>query len=203
MEQDLQSYKSRKQNQSDIFTYNYGNGVCRISSATSSNVMQKMYNLQEIKGNFYLEIFLSVSFSNEENSEKTSVSGLFAGYKTVKEESISYFTVSADSRSLVRNTACVVYFAEVSNKFIKGEENKLAIEKRGGELFFYINDQLVYRNDYQIPKYNVLGLIVPANGSVAIRNYSLYLSDLNVLRKAPQLSGFVISLPETTLRYAK
>jgi hypothetical protein len=169
------------------FTLKTGNGVYEISSSDNENKLFPLYPLTLITADFYMEIEMFVSFGLKE-----SLSGLFAGYQLELNQDINYFTISSGSRSAACNTKCTVApFAEVLviDKFQKESYNKLALCKRGGELFFYINDKLVYRNDYKLKghsndyqPYNMFGIAVPAKGSVFIRNLALYAEQPPVLR---------------------
>jgi len=133
-----------------------------------------------------------------------SISGVFAG----NDQSANYFTVSSGNRSYAVNTECVVPFAEVliGDKYRHETYNKLALCKRGEELFFYINDELVYRNDYEgSSSYNTLGIIVPAKGGVSIKNFAVYTDENTTLRAAKPIGNPTplreVSLPG--MRYLK
>ena len=151
-------------------TFKTGNGVREISSSDDGNIPVALYSAL-ITTDFCMEMEMFVSFDLKE-----SISGLFAGDNQSNPENFNYFTVSSGNRSNAGNIKCIVPFAEIliSDKFQRESYNKLALCKRGGELFFYINNKLVYRNDYQLRAYNMFGIIVPAKGSVSIRNQALY-----------------------------
>ena len=157
-----------------------------------------------IKNDFYFEVNIYASFDN------SGVTGLSAGCMTDRNKSYNYVSISHDDRAYPYHSDCFAPFAEVSvrDKFKKGEENKLALCKRGEELFFYINDQLVYRNDYnyKLDFYNDFGIIVPAKGSISVRNYALYSSDVNTLLRSKQLATdnpYTYTIPLPGVNYSK
>ena len=181
-------------------TIKKGNGVCQISSSDDQNIIYPLNKpTVSIPANFYIEVEMSASFVLKEGD----ISGIFGG----NNRSQNYFTVSSGNRSCAANTDCISPFAEVliSDKYRSETYNKLALCKRGNELFFYINDELVYRNDYQLQSYNIVGVIIPAKGSVSIKNYTVYTGQNAytsvTLRAAKPVKDFPpvykISLPKT------
>ncbi len=187
--------------QQGVFTIKTGNGTCEISSSDSKNVLFSLYDTK-IATDFYMEVEMYVS-----SIPDGGISGIFSGCKSSSEESHNYFSVSSGNRSRASNTKCIVPFAEVlvSDKYRNGTYNKLALSKRGEELFFYINDELVYRNDYQLPEYNKFGIIIPAMGSVSMRNYAVYSGQNPSVLKAGKAIGddddaYRISVRETNYR---
>lgn len=174
----------------DIFTYKKGDGFYTISSTDTQNRLLSLEQIN-ISGDFYFEINLSASFSSE-----GGIIGLFAGQKAGNYENHNYFSISSENRSYIANTNCIAPFAEVltDDKFEKEEENKIALAKRGEEFFFYVNDKLVYRNDYQLNYYNQFGVIVPLSGSISIRNYGIYASNPDAVRSQSTLRS---GQPET------
>jgi len=183
--------------QQDVFTIKTGNGAYEISSSDNENRLFALSPPALIISDFYVEIEMFVSLDLEE-----SISGLFTGYyQSDSDQNFNYFAISSDNRSAAGNTGCIVPFAEVlvSDKFQKESYNKFALCKRGEELFFYINDELVYRNDYQLRAYNIFGVIVPAKGSVSIRNQALYTGLASTLRAGERIKEvpviYGISIP--------
>ncbi len=169
-----------------------------LPNSFDTNLLRPLYStMATISSDFYVEIdFVLV------NGE---FSGIFAGNDRL--DTYNYFTVSTDNRSLVMNNKCAIPFAEVmtGDKYQQGGAyNKLAISKRGDMLFFYINDKLVYQNDYQIPSYNTFGIIIPTRGSVSIKSLEVYADENVVLRSAKQAGSPVIlgevAIPEIFIK---
>ena len=168
-------------------TFKTGNGVYEISSFDNKSNLLSLYSNSPITGDFYMEVEMFVSITE-------GASGLFTGdYQSVLVQNHNYFTVLSNNRSTAGNTKCIAApFAEVlvSDKFQKGSYNKFALCKKGEELFFYINDKLVYRNDYQLRAYNTFGVVIPAKGSVSIRNQALYSG--STLKAAKSVKDFSV-----------
>jgi len=161
------------------------------SSSGNQNLLASLYSTESfISTDFYMEMEIAVSFVVKDDG---GFSGIFAGNKRL--DDYNYFTIEPNNRSVAANHKCrLAPFAEVSmgDKYKREGYNKLAISKRGNELFFYVNDQLVYRNDYQIPSYNTFGIIVPVRGSVSIKNFAIYADESVALRVAKQAENPVI-----------
>lgn len=75
------------------------------------------------------------------------------------------------------NSNCGLPLAEILdyNLFNQSDYNKYAISRHDDELFFYLNDRLVFRNDYQanLP-YIILGLILPSQNTVEVKSAEIY-----------------------------
>lgn len=91
-------------------------------------------------------------------------------YIAVREQSIG-------DQFYMINTNCFLPVMEVliRDMYKHDDYNKYAISRHDGELFFYINDQLIFRNDYQadVPCLS-FGVILPAWGRVDITSVELY-----------------------------
>ncbi|GEM_PF-674992 len=75
------------------------------------------------------------------------------------------------------NSNCYLPIAEVLIKdvYTHDDYNKYAISRHDGEIFFYINDQLIFRNDYQADAPCLaFGVILPAMGKLDITSVELY-----------------------------
>ena len=188
-----------------FFTFKTGNGVYQISSSDNNNRLLSLHEDYIQADSFYIEVEMLASFPS------SGISGIFGGYEqSISNHSFNYFTVSSGNRSYAFNTDCMsAPFAEVliSDKFRHGTYNKLALSKRGDELFFYINDELVYRNDYQLPLYNRLGVVIPARGSVSIKNYAVYTAEqssgLRAARPAENLPRVYVLPPLPGMEYLR
>ena len=54
-------------------------------------------------------------------------------------------------------------------------ETKLSIERTGNEYYFYINDQLIYRHDYDADKpINRFNLIIPGKTETYVTSFKWY-----------------------------
>jgi len=168
----------------ETLTFKIGQGMCEISSSDDENRLLSLHSVF-VTSDFYMEVEMAVTYTLGK-----SLSGLFSGYQQWDwiPGDYDYFTISPGNRSYIRNSKCFVPFAEVltSDKLIQGEFNKLAICKKGGELFCYINDELIYRNDYLFNSYNTFGVITPAKGVVYVKNFSLYSYSQSALKSAQQ-----------------
>lgn len=143
----------------------------RVISTTSRT--NDLYPIQYFPDteDFYLELKMSLSTAND-----VAYSGVFAAYSETGQ--YNFFSINSNNRSYLVNSDCEYPFVELllGNKYLAGRENKVGIERRGDDLFFYLNDQLVYQNDYSIAGYDMIGVLVPAGGSVTISNYKAYVS---------------------------
>jgi hypothetical protein len=178
-------------------TFEIKNGEYRISSSVNQNQRVALLYDFPLSTDFYMEMEMSVFFALN-NGE---FSGVFA--ENVYSD-YNYFSITSNNRSFVANNKCIMPFAEVliSDKYQREKYNKLAISKCGDELFFHINDKLVYRNDYQLFSYNKLGIIIPAKGSVSIKNYAVYADENTSLRSMKQTENPVV-LGEIAIRKIK
>ena len=91
-------------------------------------------------------------------------------YLAVKEE-------KAGDQFYLVNSNCYLPIAEimVENVYKRDDYNKYAITRHDGELFFYVNDQLIFRNDYQadLPCLS-FAVILPAMGRLDITSVGVY-----------------------------
>jgi hypothetical protein len=158
---------SNSTNKEKTLTFITGNGFYEIYSSSNENIPVSLEN-NFIVEDFYIEIEMVASYGLNDG-----ISGIISGYS---QNNFDFFTISSGSRSYILNNRCVVPFAEIliSDKLKQEEYNKLAMCKKDKELFFYINDELVYRNDYISSTYSEFGVIIPAKGNVFIKNFSLY-----------------------------
>jgi hypothetical protein len=167
---DMENYEGDLSGLSGSVVYKVEDGLYSLSSLSASNTLFSLYSA-DLPDNFYLEVNMKISLDGG------AITGVFAGYKKGREEDHNYFSFSFSKRTNITNTQCYYPFAEVlvDSKYKDNQINKFAISKKGEELFFYLNDELVYRNDYELEGYNRLGVIVPAYGSLSIRDYTVYL----------------------------
>lgn len=144
----------------------------------------------QFTGDFYFETIMKVNFKME-----NSCAGIAAIYDydndhnynwhaRTMDDSISdgtnYIAINptnvGDQIFLV-NSNCQLPIAEILDKevFQKDDFNKYAIARHNGELFFYINDQLIFRNDFRADKtYLAFGIVIPAKGTTKIKSCQLY-----------------------------
>lgn len=171
-------------------TYLMRNNIYSITSVNKNNNSIIPLVSEQINGDFYFEVVLKATLT--ENISTTGICALYdydnnqkynprtrdkqypindgCNYLAIKEESIG------DQFYLI-NSNCYLPIAEVLIKdlYKHDDYNKYAISKHDGEVFFYINDQLVFRNDYQadVP-YISFGVILPAMGKLDITSAELY-----------------------------
>jgi hypothetical protein len=187
---DIRNYQGQPSGMiSESVAYRVENGFYNLFSLSPSNTLLALFSA-DLPERFYLEINMLPTL------EANAITGIFAGYKNTLDESHNYFSFSSSKRTLVANTHCYYPFTEVlvNRKYKDNEINKFALLKKGNELFFYLNDELVYRNDYELEGYNKVGIVVPATGTLSIRDYAVYLPVGESLRT-------LTSLPEEVYTY--
>lgn len=73
---------------------------------------------------------------------------------------------------------------------------KLAIERKSDEFYFYINDQLIYRNDFAAnEKCTSYGIIVPGSKTISISSCAIY-NNKNTSLKTTNNQVFTLGKPE-------
>ena len=112
--------------------------------------------------------------------------GIIAGYPISDTTGVgNYFYISRNNsynelRAYVGHMQCMQPIAEVILKknvcqLDDQTETKLAIERTNNELYFYVNDQLIYRNDYMADqKYANFGLVTPSKNTVTVTSSMCY-----------------------------
>lgn len=171
-------------------SYLMRNHIYTITSNNKGNNSIIPLVSEQMNGDFYFEVVLKSYMT--ENISTTGICALYdydnnqkynpqnrdrqhpindgCNYLAIKEGSIG------DQFYLI-NSNCYLPIAEVliEDVYKHGEYNKYALSRHDGEIFFYINDQLIFRNDYQadVP-YLSFGVILPALGRLDISSAELY-----------------------------
>lgn len=158
--------------------YSISDGIYQITrnDNNSNNLNIELFDCS-LNEDFYLEISFSCPITSE-----NQVFGISAGHENEEgEKSYHYFFVAQnynynDSRYYISHSECMSPFAEVvkpqlqTNKF-----NHFALCKQNDELFFYVNNELIYRNDYQSNKtFKSFGLIIPGQSTLKANIIQLY-----------------------------
>ena len=131
----------------------------------------------ELFEDFYFETTISCPITIE-----NQIIGISAGYsKSNKEDAFHYLYLTQnnkymDSRYYIAHSDCMGPFAEILQPRLNTSKfNHFAIQKCNNELFFYVNNQLVYRNDYEINHtFKSFGLIIPSNSTMKINLIKIY-----------------------------
>ena len=153
-------------------------GKMIVNNTSNQNLMLSLIYNQNISCDFCFEINYYCSFSDYE-----SYFGVYANYTNEKDKIIDYFMINKYKRMYIINSKCDYPFAEVlsPSKYLKENENNFKLLKKNNELHLYINDKLIYRNDYLQNEYSDLGIIIPKNNIISLSSYSLYLADNSYL----------------------
>ncbi len=180
----------------DGTTYLLHNGIYSISSSNDKNSIT-LLNKIKMDNDFYYEVVMNPEYGTE-----NSASGICAIYDYNKDneynpqkrdrnhpvnDGCNYLAIGKEENSWEKyylvNTNCFLPTAQIKGEMCNsGEYNTYAIARHDGELFFFINNELVFRNDYQADQtYIGFGILLPAKGKVSIKSSRLY-SLGNVLR---------------------
>ncbi len=159
--------------------YQISNGNYTISINEKNNIIVPLFVDLNLTGDFYYEVVLTGNLVG--NGECT---GLVATYEEKEERNYHLFSLIknrtyGDYRCYASNTKCMDPIAEVILKTgvcnIKNEYTTLGIERRGSELYFYINDQLIYRNDFDANKpISRLAVVAPTLSTINIKEAACY-----------------------------
>ena len=185
-------------------SYNIENGELKILRNTENDTPQNIIQLEdEITGDFYYE----VSFKCRQMYSE-QLSGISVGYENKEGDmSYHYFYFNEnnhynDCRYYIAHSECYGPFAEVVKPRLQTSQfNHFAVQKKDGELFFYVNNELVYRNDYEVNNtFHHFGLIIP-NRSLFTTNL-VQISTLqsggstksSTMRKIPTTSTYIVPI---------
>ena len=171
-------------------SYLMRNNIYTITSANRGSNSIISLLAEEVKGDFYFEVVMKVymamavstagvcalydydnnqKYNPQKRDEQHPIND-GCNYLAVKEE-------SAGDQFYLINTNCYLPITEVllEDVYKRDDYNKYAIARHDGEIFFYVNDQLIFRNDYQagVP-YLSYGVILPALGRLDITSAELY-----------------------------
>lgn len=181
-------------------TFQISNGTYYIKINSSNNTIIPV-NSVSLDDNFYYEIKIKGNITSGDGN----CIGLYAGYDNSSNKAArNYFLVYYSSnyqqyRSTANNSLCMPTFAEVLLKdgvCNFSEYTKLAIERKTDELYFYVNDQLIYHNDYAADKKcTSYGIIVPGSKTVSISSCAIYNSQTTSL-KSVNNQGITFGKPE-------
>ncbi|MCK9156822.1 MAG: hypothetical protein M0P12_12130 [Paludibacteraceae bacterium] len=133
-----------------------------------TNTLLKMDSIPSV--DFQIEAVMKVTMSTSQG-----ITGLFVSSKDAT-SGANYFALGMDERVNLLNTECISPFAEVLvNELYNAEDyNKFTLRKEKDNLFFYINDVLVYWNDYALKSYDYIGVILPKDGTVILKSFKYY-----------------------------
>ena len=153
------------QNTKNDITYTIKNGEYQILRHDNRNENLNIEILQsDLNEDFYFEVSFTCPIQDE-----NEFAGISAGYTNKKgETAYHYIFVNhnqrySDSRYYISNSECMGPFVELVKPRLKTSEyNHIALHKYQGELYFYVNNELIYRNDYEVNNtFDRFGLIVP------------------------------------------
>lgn len=188
------------------------NHLLTILSKDDGNVPVPLSSNYSLTQDFYYEITMKYTFTDD-----PGFFGPFASYDYDHDgfykynnrseghpinDGINYMAVHPSDEGdqmFLLNSNCYLPIAEIlkDGMYDKGDYNKFAIARHDGELFFYLNDQLVFRNDYQADMpYHNFGVLVPPMGQVEISASQLYIGG-STLRSDKSVDKFTPGGNET------
>lgn len=187
LELDMQgSYSHRDESGA---TYTLHNKIYTITSTNDKNSIT-LLSKTKMAEDFYYEVVMKPQCTIENSASGICViydydqNGEYNPRKRDKSHPINdgcnYLAVTEKNEweeYFLVNTNCYLPIAQIKrdDAFKPGEYNKYGVLRHEGELFFYINDMLIFRNDYQADQnYLGYGIILPATGSVDIKSARLY-----------------------------
>ena len=154
-------------------SYDIKNGVYTITLNSESNTITNLYT-GKIASDFYYETSLKSPITGNGDCV-----GIGVGYKNAKDSlNFNFFYIAKNVtynqyRAYAINQRCLPPLAEVllDKSCNLTEYTRLAIERKDDELYFFVNDQLVYHHDYEATAtITRLCLIIPGNGYVSLNN---------------------------------
>ncbi len=185
-------------NDGNVFQTSNGIYYIKINSSNNTSIP---INSVSVEDDFYYELKIKGDITSNEGS----CIGIFTGYddnsnKTARNYFIVYYSSNYQQyRCTANNSLCMPTFAEVLLK--NGVCNfsdftKLAIERKSDEFYFYINDQLIYRNDFAAnEKCTSYGIIVPGSKTISISSCAIY-NNKNTSLKTTNNQVFTLGKPE-------
>ncbi len=182
------------------------NNVLTIVSADEENTPYPLTRREVITSDFYFETTMKYTSASD-----LGFIGPFALYdydrngiyqykprsrETPINDGINYLAIHPAEEGdmfFLLNSNCYLPIAEIllNGLYKRNDYNKFSIAKRDGEIFYYLNDQLVFRNDYQadVP-YLELGILVPPAAKVEIISSALYAGNSG-LRSGTPIRKFI------------
>ncbi|MFA6884830.1 MAG: hypothetical protein WCQ55_06955, partial [Paludibacteraceae bacterium] len=161
-------------------------GLLHLSSTYDGNLLCAL--LPDLSSeDFFFEVEMKA-----DGLKSSGLTGLFvSSYTSSSTTSTNYFSLTEKNRVNVVNSNCILPFAEVLvGDYCRVDDfNKYSLRKVGDDLYFYINDMLVYWNDYALDAYTSVGVILPKGTSVEMKSFAYYTS-----------GGMKSSLPVPELR---
>lgn len=154
-------------------TYDLNNGVYTISVGSESNTICPLYS-GNITSDFYYETTLKTNLTGQNDCV-----GIGTGYKNAQDSTnYNFFYIIKNNtynqyRTYAINQRCLPPLAEVlmNDDCDLTNYTHLAIERKNGELYFYVNNQLTYHHDFDADRaITRLCVIAPARGSVSINS---------------------------------
>ena len=196
---DLTESRTKTDQYGNIFSVK--NNVYTITLNVENNSIAILDSLNYINENFYYEAELSSNLAGNGDCV-----GIGVSYDDGNESQASnFFFITKnktynDYRAYVANTKCMQPIAEVILK--RGvcnltQSTKIAVERKDAELYFYVNDKLIYRNDYDADKsYNRLCIVAPSNNSVSIYSANCYRIGNNTSLRSKDMNNVMHSIGE-------
>lgn len=174
------------------YTYQISGNTYIITAKGRSYGMIYFFNNLRIKEDFYFE----TSMKYNPTSEMSPVGpmafydydndGIFQFKERTRERPVNdganyldIFPSQEGDMFFLVNSNCGIPIAQITQTgcYKRGQFNTIAIARRKGELFYYVNNQLVFRNDYQADKsYIAFGFVLSKTGVVEINSARLYYS---------------------------
>lgn len=149
-------------------------GLLHLSSTYDGNLLCAL--LSDLSSeDFFFEVEMRA-----DGLKSSGLTGLFvSSYTSSSTTSTNYFSLTNKNRVDVMNSDCIYPFAEVLvDDYCRVDDfNKFSLRKVGDDLYFYINDMLVYWNDYALDAYTSVGIILPKESSVELKNYAYYTNE--------------------------
>lgn len=161
--------------------YNVSDNMYKITTNSDYNNIVYLHT----KGNFTSDFYYEIKVKTDLIGNGDCV-GIIASYPLSDTTSAgNYFYISKnntykDFRACAGHMQCLPPIAEVILQndvcnLSNSTETTLAIERTNDELYFYVNDQLIYRNDYMADQtYINFGVVTPAKNTVAITSSKCY-----------------------------
>lgn len=176
-ELDLNNPKAKTDEDGNSFTIS--DGLYTVYLNSESNTILPIGKEEQVTGDCYFEATLYTHMSNVNACIGVGVEYTDAhNQKAYNSFLISKNYMYNEYRAYPANTKCQPNFAEVSIRYgvcDVNNETKLSIERTGNEYYFYVNDQLIYRHDYDADKpINRFNLIIPGKTETYVTSFKCY-----------------------------
>lgn len=173
--------------------FSISNGVYSATFNSNNNVIAPIETKLDLKNDFYYEFFAKCDINT-----KGSCIGIFTGYKgTDNKEEKNYFLVYYNKtynevRCSANNTRCFNILAEVAvsnNIFTPNDYAHFSIERKNDQFYFFINNKLVYHNDFDADKTcTSVGIVAPGKTTIFIDSAAVF--DNTDILKSYSLNAF-------------